>query len=236
MPELEEDLGVPKRDLRRTGWLIGVVALAFLMGMVTDIALQERPWWDSEPTRSEQILGDETDDLTGICSAAPWETHTAGSETFHFTEVTPSSAGSFANAGGCEVHFDVHLEGEPAGKAVVEVETLTGFPRELPWGSMTTNGCARVFQASSELFDQIITDEPEVLPREDDCLIEVDPRSGGSSATIWASRQYGSYRDYAEVSLIDLDAGSGDAANRAQAFSEFFTNEFMKAASGYLPT
>jgi hypothetical protein len=236
MAEPEEDLGVPKKNLRRLFLLISMVALAFLMGMVVDIALQERPWWDSGPTRSERILGDKTDDFTGLCSEISWEARTAGSEVFLFTEVTPSVAGTFENAGGCKVHFDVYIGGEPAGKAVIEAEMFNGFPRELPWGSPLNSGCARVFQASSNLFDQIVTEDPGVLPAEDACRIRADPLAGGASATIWASRAYGEYRDYAEVALIDLDAEHGDAAVRAQAFSEFFTNEFAEVVHEYLPS
>lgn len=236
MAEPEPESGVVKQRLRRSSWLVCIVVFAFLMGMVTDIKLQERRWWEPRPTRSEHVLGDETDELVTLCSAAGWETLTAGSETFRFVEVATSDAGSFANAGGCEVHFEVRLGGEPAGEAVVEAETLESHPRAIPWGAPLASGCTRVFQASSDLFDQIVADDTGMLPREDACRISTDSPAGGSSATLWASREYGSYRDYAEITLIDLDPGNGDAAARAQAFSEFFTGEFAEVVDGRLPS
>ncbi|WP_199039528.1 hypothetical protein [Glycomyces salinus] len=235
MTDSDLELRAPRRGNRTPVWYILLLVGSFLMGMTTAIVLTEGPWWWDQPSRSERVLGQESDD-PALCSDVIWKTATSGSESFRFVEVVSSANGSYEYAGGCEVRFDVLLDDEPAGQAAIEVETLRGFPRDLPWGSSIHDDCTRVFQASSELFDQITNQGSGILPEDEACIIRADSTEGPVQAGIWSTNVYGDFRDYAEITLIDLGPEGDAPVSRAEAFAQFFTSEFTEAVERYLPS
>lgn len=235
MTEPDQEFRTPRRSSRTPVWFVLLLVGSFLMGMTTAIMLAEGPWWWDQPSRSEQVLGQESVD-PALCSSSIWETAASGSESFRFDEVTSSENGSYEHAGGCEVRFDVVLDDEPAGQAIIEVETLRGFPRDLPWGSSIHDECARVFQASSELFDQVTIQGSGILPEDEACMIRADSTEDRIQAGIWSTRGYGDFRDYAEITLIDLGPEGDVPESRAEAFAQFFTSGFTEAVDRHLPS
>ncbi|WP_335989937.1 hypothetical protein [Glycomyces sp. MUSA5-2] len=210
---------------------LALVMFAVGMGLAT--VLSERPWWEPAPTRAERLLGPAAEDPGGLCSATAWEAADSNSPAFTFTGLTTSPEGSFANAGGCRVAFDLVIDGRPAGSAEVAIEMLWAYPRTIPWGP--ASGCTRTLQTTPDLADALAAAGADLAADADACLVSTDSGADQAVVTIWAHRIYGDYHDYLAVTLTDEDPEPDPDPARTKAFADFVAQELWSVIDRYLP-
>jgi hypothetical protein len=225
----------PRWGLRSRLLTIAVALIAFAAGLTAAAALSDRPWWEPAPSRSERILGAESADPGGLCSATAWDAADSSNSAFQMRGLTTSPNGSYANAGGCRIRFDIVIDDRPAGSAEVAIETLWAYPREIPWGpaNPATTQCTRTLQATPELLDALVAADADLAPNAPACRVRTDTGTARLTGTIWAVRSYGDYRDYTSITLTDLEPGNEIA--RPETFADFFANELWSVIDSHLP-